>query len=75
MDVVVKFGKANRWWVNEVQEETPDLPVEYIYYDESGITLWRKGVRNGYWVLDKALTLTGFNGIEDIDWENVRSVS
>jgi uncharacterized protein (TIGR02145 family) len=47
--------------------------VQYVYYDD-GIALWRKGVRDGCFVWDKALTPVGFNGIEDTDWENVRTL-
>lgn len=50
---------------------TDDGIIQYVvYYD--GITEWRKGVRDGCFVWDRAITLTGFDGIEDTDWENVR---
>lgn len=50
---------------------TDDGIVQYVtYYD--GVTEWRKGVRDGYFVWDRAITLTGFDGVEDTDWENVR---
>jgi hypothetical protein len=32
---------------------------------------YRDGVRDSKWVVDKALTTTGFDGIENIDWENI----
>jgi len=48
--------------------------VQYVYYD-NGVAYWRKGVRNGAFVLDKTLTPIGFMGIEDIDWECVKSIS
>lgn len=47
---------------------------QYIYYTD-GSTIWRKGVRNSEYVIDKTLTGTGFNGIENTDWENVWSIS
>ena len=50
---------------------TDDGIIQYVYYYD-GITEWRKGVRDGYFVWDRAITLTGFDGIEDADWENVR---
>jgi hypothetical protein len=54
-----------------VATTTDDGIIQYVtYYD--GITEWRKGVRDGYFVWDRAITLTGFDGIEDTDWENVR---
>ena len=39
-----------------------------------GTTTIRKGVRDGKFVIDIALTVTGFEGIEDIDWENIKTV-
>ena len=54
-----------------VTTTTDDGIIQYvIYYD--GITEWRKGVRDGCFVWDRAITLTGFDGVEDTDWENVR---
>ncbi len=44
---------------------------QYVYYTD-GLAEWRKGVRDGCFVWDHALTLTGFDGVEDFDWENVR---
>lgn len=54
-----------------VTTTTDDGIVQYVYYYD-GITEWRKGVRDGCFVWDRAITLTGFDGIEDTDWENVR---
>ena len=42
---------------------------QYVYYSD-GTTIWRDGVRSGAFVLDVALTLTGFGGTEGVDWEN-----
>lgn len=61
---------TTEWPITTTTEE-PD--VQYVYYDD-GIALWRKGVRDGCFVWDKALTPVGFNGIEDTDWENVRTL-
>ena len=55
------FGTTTTEWVD----------TQYVYYYD-GITEWRKGVRDGCFVWDRAITLTGFDGIEDTDWENVR---
>ncbi len=63
-------GTTTEWPITTTTEE-PD--VQYVYYDD-GIALWRKGVRDGCFVWDKALTPVGFNGIEDTDWENVRTL-
>ena len=52
---------------------TDDGVAQYVYYYD-GIAEWRKGVRDGYFVWDRAITLTGFDGIEDTDWENVRTL-
>jgi hypothetical protein len=46
----------------------------YIEYSDSS-TLLRKGVRNQYFIVDKALTETGFNGTENIDWINIKMMS
>jgi len=31
---------------------------------------WRAGVRNCQFVIDRTLTATGFDGIENTDWKN-----
>lgn len=38
-----------------------------------GTTTIRKLVRDGYYVVDKTLTATGFAGTEGVDWENVKA--
>ena len=57
----------------EVTAEESGIP-QYIYYDD-GVTEWRKGVRGGIYVIDKALDYIGFEGEEDNNWENVYSIS
>jgi hypothetical protein len=47
-------------------------PQYRIFTDENGLQ-WRKGIRDGFIVLDIALTATGFNGTEDLDWENINN--
>lgn len=47
---------------------------QYKYFSD-GTEIWRKGVRDTYFVLDKALTILGFNGAEDTDWENVVKIT
>jgi len=42
----------------------------YRTYNDDG-DLYRTGQRNSTFVLDKALTATGFDGIEDTDWVNI----
>jgi hypothetical protein len=42
-----------------------------LYTD--GTEIWRKQMRGGVLYLDHALTPLGFDGAEDIDWENVVS--
>lgn len=44
--------------------------MQYQEYTD-GIDTFRDGVRGGSYVIDKALTPTGFNGIINIDWENL----
>lgn len=43
---------------------------QYRYYTD-GVSTFRDGVRNLAYVIDKALTPTGFNGTEGVDWENI----
>lgn len=45
---------------------------QYVIYTD-GVSTFRDGVRNGYYVIDKALTPTAFAGTEGIDWENIES--
>jgi len=59
--------------VDILTDEEP-LVVQYIYYDD-GVEYWRKGVRGGVYVLDHVLGGLGFYGPENIDWENVWSIS
>ena len=71
MDIIVHLGKLNRWHVSV--GKIP--PVQYIYYDD-GTGFWRKGVRDGYFVLDKSLMPGGgFEGQEGINWINVWYIS
>ena len=49
-------------------------PEYRIFEDENGLQ-WRQGIRDGYIVLDVALTATGFSGTEDLDWENVEKTA
>jgi len=51
---------------------TNPLNPSYVYYDD-GITYIRKGVRDGYFVIDIRLT-DDWEGIEDVDWKNLRSL-
>jgi len=45
---------------------------QYTIYEEplTG-SLWRDGVRDSKWVIDKAISPTAFAGTENVDWENV----
>jgi hypothetical protein len=51
-----------------IKSETIDEPVYRIFESETGV-LWRQGIRDGYIVLDVALTATGFEGAENTDWK------
>lgn len=46
--------------------------MQYRIYTD-GTTTFRDGVRDGKYVIDKTLTSTGFDGIEDTDWTNVET--
>lgn len=52
---------------------TGGIDPQYRYMDD-GVTYIRKGVRDGYFVVDIALTALAFAGIEDTDWENIKSI-
>lgn len=43
---------------------------QYREYTD-GIDIFRDGVRDGKWVIDVALTVLGFSGVEDTDWTNI----
>ena len=45
-----------------------------IYTDPVTGDIYRDGVRDGKFVVDKALTATGFDGTEGVDWENIQEV-
>lgn len=42
---------------------------------DDGVDGYRHLVRDGYYVIDHELTTTGFNGVENVDWENVYSLN
>ena len=43
---------------------------QYRYWSYGGAK-WREGIRSDNFVRDKTLTATGWDGIENVDWENV----
>jgi len=47
--------------------------TQYVYYTD-GTTIIRKGVRDSIFVVDIALTPTGFTGSEGSDWECIKMV-
>jgi hypothetical protein len=50
------------------------LNPTYVYYDD-GETWIRKGVRDGYFIVDIRLTASpGWDGTEDIDWQELRTL-
>jgi hypothetical protein len=48
--------------------------AQFVEYTD-GIDTYRDGVRDGAYVIDVALTVTGFAGTEGVDWENISSMS
>lgn len=58
--------------VVKISDDTGEY-YEFVEYGDD-TSLWRRGVRNDRFVLDHALTATGFSGEENIDWENVKLV-
>jgi len=48
--------------------------AQYSEYSDPDTGLkFRDGVRNGKYVIDKELTVTGFAGTENVDWENIET--
>ena len=47
--------------------------TQYVVYT-CGVTSFRKGKRDGVFVVDMTLIPGGFSGDEDIDWVNIKSV-
>jgi uncharacterized protein (TIGR02145 family) len=45
----------------------------YVIYTD-GTSIFRKGVRDHALVIDKAITATGFSGVEDTDWVNLKAI-
>ena len=59
---------------NIINLDTLDIvDIPYVYMDD-GTTYIRKGVRNGYFVIDISLTPTGFAGVEYTDWVNIKNI-
>jgi hypothetical protein len=44
------------------------------YTDPITGDIYRDGVRDGKYVIDKVLTAAGFSGVEDTDWENISEI-
>jgi hypothetical protein len=51
--------------------ETP-TGLRYVYHDD-GTNQFRTGIRSGAFVLDQAISATGFDGTEGVDWDNIKS--
>lgn len=48
---------------------------QYTVYTEPNTgAVWRDGTRGLLYVIDRAITATGFAGVEGTDWENVWSL-
>ncbi len=72
MDLTVTTNSPNSLTV-DVDITEINLAGDAAQYREysDGSTEYRSGVRAGIYVLDKALTPTGFDGAEGTDWENI----
>lgn len=53
---------------------SPEGETQYRLFVDDSIT-YRIGVRGSSWVRDRTLTVTGFAGIENVDWENIETIS
>jgi len=49
--------------------------MEQYYLCTDGTVIFRFGVRSDAYVVDRTLTVTGFSGTEDIDWENLKELT
>jgi len=54
-------------------ESVLQLAVQYRYLSDGSFSI-RKGIRDNCFVVDISLTSVAFNGVEDLDWENIKSV-
>lgn len=52
-----------------LQQSVGGIWEDIEQYTDSGDGTWRVGVRDAHWVMDCAITATGFNGTIDVDWE------
>ena len=46
--------------------------ADYDVYTD-GVSTFRHQVRDGYFCLDQTITATGFSGVENTDWANIRA--
>lgn len=53
-----------------VGETNGVITSQYLIFIHGGVS-FRSGNRDGYHVLDQAMTVTGFDGTEGIDWSTV----
>ncbi len=49
----------------------PEVSGQYDYYSD-GTAIWRKGIREGRFCIDKAITPLGFDGVMNTDWVAVK---
>lgn len=49
--------------------------MEQYYLVTDGTVTYRFGCRNAEYVVDRTLTVVGFNGVEDQDWENLKQLT
>jgi hypothetical protein len=55
--------------------EDDSIPTSALFIsDENNINKFRITLRAGNLVIDKAITVTGFNGIENTDWELLNTI-
>lgn len=53
---------------------TNNLSNTWVTLTDGSVT-YRKIVRDSYLCIDKTLTVTGFDGTEDVDWTNIKSIN
>jgi hypothetical protein len=57
-------------WENNLISMIPNEDSIIISID-NGIDGYRQVIRDGFYCIDKTLTATGFDGLENTDWENI----
>jgi len=61
--------------INTITYVTNLTPTYTTYVDPDTLLEFRSGIRGSIFVVDKAISVLGFEGTEDVDWENIFSTT